>query len=259
MRRPAVRVGNDVVDLDDPRTSGKAGDERFVARILDAAGLAALREADDPDLELWCRWAAKEAAYKVASKLAGTPPPFVHRAFGVTWGAADARATGAHPAREARPIRHGVVTYEGRAIPVLVTCGVEAGRPCALHALARFGPASRADGWDVAPGLDLLDRRAAPWSGSLEDLERRLTERELDGVRTRRSAAVRLAARASLAGRMGLPEERVEIVCDSGPLGRRPPRVLVDGEPSGADVSLSHDGRWIAWSSWTAPGAGGAP
>ena len=267
MRGPVIHVGNDVVDLEDPRTFGKAGDERFTARVLDAAGLAAVRGAEDPDLELWCRWAAKEAAYKVVSKLTGEPPPFVHRAFVVAWDRSETPiGTGEAVGVTTCLVRSGGVTHEGRPIPVRVMCHFEAGRRCAVHALAVSNPTAdsnlTADSKPTAGarqrgvtwGLDLLDRPSTAWYGPLDDLMRRFSVRELDAVRTRRSAAVRLAARASVAERLGVAEERIEIVCDPGTFGRRPPRVLLDGAPADADVSLSHDGRWIAWSSWTSGG-----
>jgi hypothetical protein len=49
---------------------------------------------------------------------------------------------------------------------------------------------------------------------------------------------------------MGVPEHRLEIVCAPGPTSQRPPRVLLDGAETEADVSLSHDGRLIAWALW---------
>jgi hypothetical protein len=88
------------------------------------------------------------------------------------------------------------------------------------------------------------------WNGSLEDLMGRFTDREADAVRSVESAAVRLGAREDVARLLGVSEQRVEIVCDPGPAGRRPPRVLLDGSAATADVSLSHDGGWIAWAIW---------
>lgn len=269
-RGPAVFVGNDVVDVQDPRTVGKAADRRFVGRVLDEAGRDALGQAEDPDLELWCRWAAKEAAYKAVSKLLGAPPPFAHRAFAVSWHAGlDHAGTHEEPERAGLdvahlphlphlprlPIRVGTVAYGGSLLPVAVHLRLDRGRPAAVHALVRSGPASPEDsapsGTDLDVELDLLDRAGAPWAGPLEELRRRFTERERDTVGSRRSAAVRLGARALLALRMRVAEERVEIVCDPGSYGRRPPRVLIDGRPGAADVSLSHDGAWIAWAVWT--------
>jgi hypothetical protein len=73
------------------------------------------------------------------------------------------------------------------------------------------------------------------------------------------SAAVRVGARGDLAGAIGVAERRVEIVCGPGAVGRRPPRVLLDGEETEADVSLSHDGPLIAWAVWAGLNQGDAP
>jgi hypothetical protein len=100
------------------------------------------------------------------------------------------------------------------------------------------------------PSVVQLDAPDSPWSGALEALRERFTERELDAVYSRQSAAVRLGARAELAATLPVDEKRLQIVCDPGPTSQRPPRVLLDGTPTEADVSLSHDGRWLAWVLW---------
>lgn len=61
-------VGNDVVDLGDPESSSEARHPRFDARVFAAAERAGLAVARDENRERWKRWAAKEAAYKVARK-----------------------------------------------------------------------------------------------------------------------------------------------------------------------------------------------
>ncbi|GMV06006.1 MAG: hypothetical protein AMXMBFR53_22830 [Gemmatimonadota bacterium] len=213
-------VGNDVVDLTDPRTRDKHRDERFVARVLSEEERGILAAAPDPATELWRLWAAKEAAYKVVSKLLGEPPVFVHAAFPVTWAAGAAR-------RRAGLVEHGEVR-----IPVEV--GWDEAR---VHAVA------------VSPGVEVAPEAEVAEAGdaSLEELLGRLTSREADAVHSPASASVRLAARRDLARRLDVEEARLEIVCAPGVTGRRPPRVLLDGHPATADVSLSHHGRWIAW------------
>jgi len=231
-----VYVGNDIVDLDEPRTAGRANDDRFLGRVFDPDEQAAIRAAADSHLELWARWAAKEAGFKVVSKLIGAPPPFVHRAFKVEWNEDVAPPEGFL-------LREGRVTYaehEARVSVLRCTGGVHA-----IGFGARGGVPD--DGIELQPRVARLDALDAPWSGPLEELRRRFTERELDAVYSHQSAAVRLGARADLADALGVDEERVEIVCDPGPTSQRPPRVMLDGEPARADVSLSHDGQWIAW------------
>jgi hypothetical protein len=49
-------------------------------------------------------------------------------------------------------------------------------------------------------------------------------------------------------------ENDIEIVCAPGAIGRMPPFVFLNGKPAGADVSLTHDGSWIAWAVWARTG-----
>jgi len=237
-----IFVGNDVVDLGESRTEGRASDDRFVERVFDPEERVAIRAAADADLELWAHWAAKETGFKVISKLIGAPPPFAHRAFKVEW----TESLVPEASEEGAVFREGRVTYgEHQARVSVMLC------PGAVHAMGFGVPEGGLEQpelhWRVGP----LDSAHGPWAGPLEELEGRLSERERDSVYSRRSAAVRLGARADLARALGVGEERLEIVCDPGTTGKRPPRVLLDGERAAADVSLSHDARWIAWVIWT--------
>ena len=237
---PPVLVGIDVVDLGNPRTAGKASDARFVGRVLSEDEVEALRADPNPDVDLWCRWAAKEAAYKVISKARGTPPSFVHRAFATGWQNQPVASEGGET-----PLRSGLVRYENFHVPVIARRSGDA-----LYAVA-FGLVR--EGGDVRTRVEGLEAPGERWSAPLEELEARMTERELDAVHSLPSAAVRIGARCDLAESLGISEERLEIVCPPGPIGLRPPHVLLDGKPTQrADVSLSHDGPWIAWITWAA-------
>lgn len=213
----AVRavVGNDVVDLDHPAVRGMVTRRRFAERVLAPSERFDVEGAEDPDVALWIRWAAKEAAYKVVSKLRGKLPVFVHRAF---------------------VMRDDAVEFEDTRIPIRVKRSGDL-----LHVVAVFGDGSPAV--EEAP----LARAGAAWEGPLATLLERFTPREVDAVHSRDSAAVRLGARASLAAALEVEERRLEIVCAPGSTGRRPPSVLLDGAPAPADLSLSHHGRWIGW------------
>lgn len=211
-------IGNDVVDLGDPRCGGKAGHERFLRRVFHPSEADRIRSSPDPDHALWLHWAAKEAAFKVVSKLVATPPPFVHAAYRVD------------PEREV--VRHGQWTVAFR---------VEAFGE-RIHVVAVEGDA---EGWlaEVASGMGTLSEGTWPDP----ELEAHFSAREREGVHSRASAEARLRARAALAVRLGVTEGRIEIVTAGGRVGRTPPRVLLDGEPAPADASLSHHGRWVAW------------
>jgi hypothetical protein len=123
-------------------------------------------------------------------------------------------------------------------------------RPGAIDAVAVCAPSGGADRAEVHRRVERLLDPASGWSGPLEELMPRFSEREADAVRTLESAAVRLGARADVARMLGVTEGRVEIVCPPGPSSRRPPHVLLDGCAAAADLSLSHDGGWIAWAIW---------
>ncbi len=243
-------IGNDVVDLTAPRAAATPQNRRFVDRVFTDLERERIKCGDRPDLEVWLGWAAKESAYKVVSKLRSEAPVFVHRAFEVHW---DDGGGGGGP-------RRGWVRYEEDAFPVQGAVDAEERFVHALGASPGAGfdhdPTNDHDptttevphlpsgiGWTI----DRIDRSGAPWLGSLEALSARLTERERDAVHSVLSAAVRIGAKAEASKLLGLAPDRVEIVCRLGRFGRRPPSVLVDGTPAKIDVSLSHDGPWIAW------------
>jgi len=238
----SVFVGNDVVDLATPRTTGRASDARFLARVFDADEQASIHAAADADVELWSCWAAKEAGFKAISKRLGGQPSFFHKSFAVRW-SAGAVVDVPRDVPDEVLVREGTVRHADHVARVSVRR-----RPGVVHAVAVLG----ADETDlvVRRRLVRLDDPEGRWRGPLEELMRLLTDREADAVRSLESAAVRLGAREDLAALLHVAEGRVEIVCDPGPPTRRPPRVLLDGGAARADVSLSHDGEWIAWAIW---------
>ena len=61
-------VGNDIVDLADPENIGKSSDQRFCRRVFNPEELSFIAGSDRPDTILWAIWAAKEAAYKAVSR-----------------------------------------------------------------------------------------------------------------------------------------------------------------------------------------------
>lgn len=213
-------VGTDVVDLADPRTADRHSDARFLQRVFTSSEQELICNAAAARCEVWSLWAAKEAAYKVASKLRGSPPVFAHSSFAVIW----------HDCGEG--VRRGAVSYDGTVIPVDVSWDRHR-----VHALAVSVGAPSAARW----GMEQLG------DSTLEELLPRLSPRERDPVHSQASAAVRLAARPLLARILEADEGRVEIVCEPGVTGRRPPHVLLDGRAAPVDVSLSHHGAWLAW------------
>jgi len=223
-------IGNDVVDLAEPRCRGKADDRRFVERVFTEAEVAQVREAPVPERRLWLLWAAKESAFKSVSKLRGSPPPFEHRAFAV-----DVRETSAETAR-------GTVAYEGVQLPfhgelapdrihVITWQGSRRDLPQEIRRVVRLLPTGKLD----------------EGSGWRRVLRRRFTEEEWRSIHSPESALVRLQARADLARILGEEERALEIVCSPGPAGRVPPEIRLRNGPFDGDLSLSHHGRFLAW------------
>jgi phosphopantetheinyl transferase (holo-ACP synthase) len=215
-RSAALAVGNDVVDLADPRCRGRPLDERFMARVFDLREREWIHASADPDRTLWLAWAAKEAAFKVVSKLEGAPPPFSHLRFLVS----------------ERDGRGGVVRYGALDIPFREEPG---GGVEHLHVVA----------W--SPGEDAsLEARVEALPEGPPPVEV-LSDRERPAVYSPMSGWIRVLARADVARRLGIAEDGVEIVCAPGPPGRGIPWLFLHGEQSEWDVSLSHHGRFLAW------------
>lgn len=252
---PVPSVGTDVVDLADPRCAGKASDARFLGRVLTDAERTAVAAApregatadaspsdggavSSADLVLWRMWALKEAAFKAITGALGSPPVFEHRAFEVRFVSdPDTVPLEAVVRWHDRGVRGRIVRTVGSGPVHAVTC---------VECDDRTEPTRR-----PGPGAGV---RSSPkrlrWGRALlaDDVPTdRLTERERRSVHSTASARVRLHARCDLAEWAGVAEADLEIVCDEGPAGRMPPRVLLRGEPAPWSVGLSHHGRWLAW------------
>lgn len=267
--RPVVArpvVGNDVVDLADPRCIGRYDDRRFLTRIFTEAEREAIEAAAEPDLALWLRWAAKEAAFKAATILRGAPPIFAHRRFEVEAREGEdlAEEVAGDVTREmtrdmtrertrdvtgdvTRDMTRDMTGDEGRAGGVVrwkdetfrwSDVGVSHPSGEAVHVVCRLR--REKDAVRVESGSAHL----APSAGV--PLER-FTDRECSHLHSPASAWVRLHARAHLARFVGVAEEELEIVCEEGPAGRSPPIVLHRGALAPWTVSLSHHGSLLGW------------
>lgn len=219
-------VGVDVVDLTDPRARDRSRDARFLDRVFSPGERERIRAAADPALEVWILWAAKEAAFKVVSKLQAEPPVFRHAAYEVT----DEPGLPVTALRyRDTPLALGVEAHGER---VLVWAWNE-GAPEILVARATVPGALAALGLEV-------EREA--WETS------RFRPGERDSIHGLPSALVRLMARRDAARMLGIAEDLLSIECPPGHTGLRPPYLHRSGALlRHADVSLSHDGRELAW------------
>lgn len=182
------RVGNDVVDLEDPAIAHTHLRDRFISRVCAPSERRSLAAAADKKLRLWSLFAAKEAAFKALSK--SGPLVFAHSRFVVT---ADLRS----------------VSYESEVLWLRV----DVDGPC-VHAIA--------------------------WTDD---------EVPLAGVRQiREGMDPGLAARALLLEALGTEGLSVERAPAPGSWnGFGPPKLFREGREVNLDISLSHDGRFVAF------------
>ena len=62
------RIGNDLVDLQEPQSLNHHSNPRFLSRICSLEERECILASDDPHLMLWTHWAIKEASYKAIKK-----------------------------------------------------------------------------------------------------------------------------------------------------------------------------------------------
>ncbi len=230
-------IGNDLVDLRAREAAGKSGDARFVKRVFTAREAALIAGSASPDTALWMLWAAKEAAYKVARKLA-PDVIFAHSRYEVIpeEGALDPGGAGKSVLRSGLVRLSGLAGLDGACFPVEWRLS-----PTFVHCIA------------MSAGGDFHSLRIA--ISAREDIDSGTavyepTERERASLagreRPAESLAVRRLARA-LAEEAGLGE--VEIVRERHGASFGPPRLFTRGGAApldGWDITLSHDGELVA-------------
>jgi phosphopantetheine--protein transferase-like protein len=229
-------IGNDIVDLAEPGVAGKERDRRFMDRVFTAVEREQILAAAAPTIALWKAWAAKEAAFKIASKLR-EGVVFAHRAFEVE---------GLAPGQRPR------VRFEGLDIRVRWETALDY-----VHCIGQYARDRAADLHDRpnAGGGGLGWRRF--FSGIAREgqrLDGALSRAEQESVHSTSSARARLLARR-LMERWDLQGAEVVRLWHAWRLG--PPVVALNGTPLAAfDLSLSHDGRFVAV---VVTGPGGPP
>jgi phosphopantetheine--protein transferase-like protein len=227
-------IGNDVVDLAEPGVAGKEHDRRFMDRVFTPEERDRILAAAAPTLALWKTWTAKETAFKIASKLR-EGLVFAHRKFEVV------PADAAEPERAAGEAigLWASVYFEDLEIKVRW----ETARDY-IHCIGQLAH-------DESARLT-WDPRKAPrrvFAGVASDvhtLNGALSCAERASVHSTASERARLLARR-LMDRWEQHLQGAEIVRLWRSWGWSAPVISREGEPvPGFDVSLSHDGRFVA-------------
>ncbi len=242
-------VGNDVMDLLDPRCRDRSADDPLLDRIL-AAGERDWIEAAGTrvawSIRLWALWAAKESAFKVQCKLS-PGRPFVPRNFSCQLQTdADADNT---------VVRiQGSVTGLDAAFPVVVE---GSSNRSYVHVVGWDGTVEQPRSGRIEVGVEELELEGQ--DSQLEELRSRFTSAEWEGIYSLSSARARLLARERIRKLLASPQEgsvagvgrevdSVEILTQGDRQGQSPPRILAGGRDiAGLDLSLSHHGRFVAW------------
>jgi phosphopantetheinyl transferase (holo-ACP synthase) len=227
-------IGNDIVDLGEPGVAGKELDLRFMERVFTPEERRRILDAAAPTLALWRTWSAKETAFKIASKLR-EGVIFAHRRFEV----GPDRAEDSNGPTGLAAGGGVSVWFEDLEVQVRWETALDY-----IHCIGRL--ARR--GGEIAPaGPEALRgprRLLAGIVSNGQGLGGALTSAERASVHSTASERARLLARELMAR---WDVQGAEIVRMWRAWRWSPPVVAREGEPlAGFDVSLSHDGRFVA-------------
>ena len=201
-------VGNDVVDLREPANAGKSRDSRFLKKILTNAEIEFVQNAENPDTALWSCWAGKETAYKVLKK-SFPDAAFLPRQWTVFF------------KKSQSDFSEGEVMIPGKE-RVYVRLFYN---PQYVHCV----------GSDSITALDKLI-----WS--VDVLPEEKDEKNIDpSFFSRNCLGQNLAQYFSL----NFHNIKIRRTREDGVL--QPPRVYVSGRETDINISLSHDGRFVAY------------
>lgn len=231
-------IGNDVVDLTEPGVAGKERDRRFMARVFTVEERERILAAAAPTLALWKTWSAKEAAFKIASKIR-EGLVFAHRRFEVVpW-------DGWEPERAAgEAVGQWASVYVG---DLEIRVRWETAREY-IHCIGQLARHGDADAFSTERDIHLRQSRPV-FSGIVSEenaLSGALSRAERASVHSTASERARLLARRLMA-RWEQHLQGAEIVRLWQAWGWSPPVISRQGRPvAGFDVSLSHDGRFVA-------------
>ncbi len=205
-------VGNDIVDLKAPDAIGKSSHASFIKRVLTKNETLTMLNAEKPDTFLWLFWAAKETAYKAISK----NTPYV---------------TSSPRKYEVILNLFDPVLYRGRVSTPLdnvhVRFSFDANKVCCI------GKTGSENFSQIISGTGRIEPEGPiDFDASSEEV----------------SSFVRDRAIYSLSEYFKEPAVNFKINRFFDAYGNPgPPVVLLHGKPFGVNLSLSHDGRFFAY------------
>lgn len=211
-------VGNDIVDLTNPNTKRKSQDIRFINRIFTQGEKKQIFSSANADVMLWALWAGKESAYKVVSK-SYPAVPSVPRAYEVSFDE-DVIMDLSRSWSGCFTLSGAVRTPRGLIlIKTYQTCN-------SIHCIGASGSPEGID--SVIWGVKRIDK-------------------SLNAPPHFESSAVREAAKEHLSLYLNRKPDEIEIRRPRGARGLGAPVVYINDCHAGVDISLSHEGEFMAY------------
>lgn len=201
-------IGNDIVDLREPVNAGENRDSRFLKKILTVAEIDFVQNAENPDKALWSLWACKETAYKVIKKKC------VDAAF--------------------LPCRWMVILEKSESACLEGEVKIPDAEVVYIRLFSHFRYV-HCVGADHPADLDRLFCK-------VEAFPEKENEKRIDPSLFARKYLAR-----SLADffRLNFSDIKINRIKEKNEL--QPPYVYIGGKKSDIDISLSHDGRFVAY------------
>ncbi|MCK4534438.1 MAG: 4'-phosphopantetheinyl transferase superfamily protein, partial [Syntrophobacterales bacterium] len=200
-------VGNDIVDLTDSRTKEKSRDMRFMNRVFTPDEQRNILKSSNPDIVLWSLWAAKETGYKAISKL--------------------------HPAVSSAPRHYEVKLFSANGS--LPETGI-VHTPCGPVSVCFFISSDHIHCIGTTPGKD---------TDSIMWDVRKIYQRQFSP--DYESNLVRNMAGEKIARYLKEDSKAIEIIRPKGHRGLGPPVIYAGKKRSTIDISMSHDGLFVAY------------
>jgi phosphopantetheine--protein transferase-like protein len=208
-----THVGNDVVDLQTTDAIGKSGDAKFIQRVLGPDEQEMVFNSKHPDISLWAFWSAKETAYKAISKIfpdVSSAP----RRYPVTL----------HEVEGSNTLFGDVNTPKG---PLTVTISIDEDY---IHCIGAVDYKNASD--------------KVVWGVKKIDSDKKF---ETISLSKRESLSARSFAIDHMAVGLNLNPDDIHIDRNQFPCRYSPPIVFIKGKKENIDLSLSHDGRFVAF------------
>ncbi|MGV8056886.1 MAG: 4'-phosphopantetheinyl transferase superfamily protein [Smithellaceae bacterium] len=201
-------IANDVVDWKHPANAKKSRDSRYLKKILTNAEIEFVHAAENPDVMLWSLWACKETAFKVISK-SDSDAPFLPRQWSVQLNQPDNMS------------RKSEVIIPGGNNVFVQICFAESYVHC-------IGSDNLPDLDKIIWGVEFLPQTEA-------------------GEIVEPSSFVRKCLCRRLANIYNLNFLKMEVRRTKKGRELQPPHLYYENNKAAFDISLSHDGQFVAY------------